>query len=224
MVLGALLLSSALCGSPQGRGPDRCGSRLPDAGLRLLPRAGAYLVAGTGTMIVGLVPEDAGLLFLHLAGALMFFIGGAFALLLFGVLWLRQSPLGWFILTCGAASFCALVTGGITRMDVPEPGTLERLMGYPITIGLAAVGLVIAQRVRQELKVRKALRTTNEQAVERYMPRTSRKNCGAVISAISWGGVPRNTAAPPASRLSTKSTQPATVRPDANATWPASDR
>ncbi|MGX9902165.1 hypothetical protein ACW0JT_24275 [Arthrobacter sp. SA17] len=43
-------------------------------------------------------------------------------------------------------------------MDVPEPGTLERLMGYPVTIGLAAAGLVIAQRVHQERKVMKAAR------------------------------------------------------------------
>jgi hypothetical protein len=112
-------------------------------------------ISGAGTMIVGLVPEDAGLLFLHLAGALMFFIGGAFALLLFGVLWLRQTPLGWFILACGAVSLGALITGGVTRMDVPEPGTLERLMGYPITIGLAGVGLVIAQRMHHERQVRK---------------------------------------------------------------------
>jgi len=40
-------------------------------------------------------------------------------------------------------------------MAVPEPGTLERLMGYPITIGTAAVGLVVAQRVRKERTTRK---------------------------------------------------------------------
>lgn len=52
----------------------------------------------------------------------------------------------------------ALVIGGLTGMDVPEPGTLERFMGYPVTVGLATAGLVIAQRVRRELKVRKAAR------------------------------------------------------------------
>ena len=42
-------------------------------------------------------------------------------------------------------------------MDVPEPGTLERLMGYPITIGAAVVGLVVAQRVgEQRAAVRRA--------------------------------------------------------------------
>ena len=86
----------------------------------------------------------------HFAGAVMYFIAGAAALLLLGVLWLRQTPLGWFILACGGVSAAALVTAAVTGMHVPEPGTLERLMGYPITIGLAAAGLVIAQRVRQD--------------------------------------------------------------------------
>ena len=54
------------------------------------------------------------------------------------------------ILACGRCPSVALVAGGVTGMEVPEPGTLERLMGYPITIGMAAVGLVVAQRVRQE--------------------------------------------------------------------------
>ena len=77
----------------------------------------------------------------------MYFVAGGLALLLLGWLWLRQTPLGWPILACGLVSLGALITGGVTGMDVPEPGTLERLMGYPITIGTAAVGLVVAQRV-----------------------------------------------------------------------------
>ncbi|MDQ0077024.1 DUF998 domain-containing protein [Arthrobacter oryzae] len=157
MLLGALLLSSALLCIAA-----RPGVRIPVAPARRSPwfaAVGAKVLtfaAGTGTIIVGVVPEDAGFFAVHLAGALMFFIGGALALLLLGALWLRQSPLGWFILACGATSFVALGLGGATGMDVPEPGTLERFMGYPVTIGLAAVGLVIGQRVRQELKARKA--------------------------------------------------------------------
>ena len=41
-------------------------------------------------------------------------------------------------------------------MMVPEPGTLERLMGYPVTVGMAAAGLVIAQRVHRHRKERRA--------------------------------------------------------------------
>ncbi|WP_281450971.1 DUF998 domain-containing protein [Paenarthrobacter nitroguajacolicus] len=111
-------------------------------------------VAGLGTVIVGLVPEDLGSPW-HFAGALMFFIGGGFALLLLAIVWFRQTPVSWFLAVCGLICLGALVVGGITGMDVPQPGILERLMGYPVTIGLATAGLVIAQRVHAG---RKALR------------------------------------------------------------------
>ncbi|WP_255770402.1 DUF998 domain-containing protein [Pseudarthrobacter sulfonivorans] len=153
MFLGALLLSSALL----------CVAARPGATVRRSHRkpwlAAVWVriligTAGAGTTIVGLVPEDVGSGW-HYAGALMYFIAGASALLLLGALWLRQTPMGWFVLVCGLASLAALVTAGLTRMDVPEPGTLERLMGYPVTVGVAAAGLVIAQRVRRH---RRAIR------------------------------------------------------------------
>lgn len=108
-------------------------------------------VAGAGTVIVGLVPEDLDSPW-HFAGALMFFIGGGLALLLLGILWFRQTPMSWFLGVCGLLCIGALIIGGITGMDVPLPGLLERFMGYPVTIGLAAAGLVIAQRVHTERK------------------------------------------------------------------------
>ncbi|WP_091465750.1 DUF998 domain-containing protein [Paenarthrobacter nitroguajacolicus] len=108
-------------------------------------------VAGVGTVLVGLVPEDLGSPW-HFAGALMFFIGGGFALLLLGILWFRQTPISWFLAACGLVCIGALVIGAITGMEVPQPGLLERFMGYPVTIGLAAAGLVIAQRVHTERK------------------------------------------------------------------------
>lgn len=149
MFLGALLLSSALL----------CIAARP--GVRIVPGA-AYRkawpaavvvrflagISGLGTVVVGFVPEDLGSPF-HLAGALMFFIGGAFALLLLGILWLPHTAMSWFILACGTLTLGSLVIGGLTHMHVPEPGTLERLMAYPVTIGFAAAGLVVAQRVRE---------------------------------------------------------------------------
>ncbi|MCP1412714.1 DUF998 domain-containing protein [Paenarthrobacter sp. A20] len=111
-------------------------------------------VAGVGTVLVGLVPEDLDSPW-HFAGALMFFIGGGFALLLLGVLWFRQTPVSWFLALCGLVCIVALIIGGVTGMEVALPGLVERLMGYPVTIGLAAAGLVIAQRVHAE---RKAIR------------------------------------------------------------------
>ncbi|CAH0185277.1 hypothetical protein SRABI83_01528 [Arthrobacter sp. Bi83] len=158
MLLGALLLGSALL-----RIAARPGVRVAASHTGETPwfaAVGARVLtgtAGTGTVIVGLVPEDLGSGW-HVAGAVMYFSAGALALLLLGGLWLRQTPLGWFILASGGVSAAAVVTSGVTGLHVPEPGTLERLMGYPITIGLAAAGLVIAQRVRQERSVRRALR------------------------------------------------------------------
>lgn len=147
MLLGALLLTSGLLCVAARPGvrvqPGRRRPWLAAVWVRILAAT-----AGAGTMIVGLVPEDLGSGW-HYTGALMYFIAGALAVLVLGVLWLRQTPLGWFVLVCGLASTAALVTGGLTRMHVPEPGTLERLMGYPVTVGMAAAGLVIAQRVRQ---------------------------------------------------------------------------
>ena len=70
-------------------------------------------------------------------------------MLFLGLLWLPHTAMSWFILVCGTVSLSALAVGGLTRMDVPEPGTLERLMAYPITIGFCAAGLVVAQRVRE---------------------------------------------------------------------------
>ena len=149
MLLGALLLSSGLL----------CVAAVAD--LRVQPRRKPWLAAvwvriltgtaGAGTVIVGLVPEDAGSGW-HYAGAVMYFLAGAAALLVLGILWLRKTPFAWFILACGAVSLAALVTGGLTEMDVPEPGTLERLMGYPVTVGMATAGLVIAQRVHRHRK------------------------------------------------------------------------
>ncbi len=181
MVVGALLLGSALLccaarpgvpvrrgrahGLVSGRAPGTVPGRVPGRapgrarwGAGVVAAGAARLLTGTagaGTVIVGLVPEDTGSAW-HVAGALMYFAAGALALLVLGWLWLRQTPLGWLILFCGAVSLAALIAGGLTGMHVPEPGTLERLMGYPITVGVAAAGLVIAQRVRQELVRKKA--------------------------------------------------------------------
>ena len=158
MMIGALLLGSVLLRCAARPVPATRGRAGFSAGV---VAAGAARVltgtAGAGTVIVGLVPEDTGSGW-HLAGALMYFAAGAFALLVLGGLWVRRTPLGWIILACGVVSLAALIAGGVTDMHVPEPGTLERLMGYPITVGVAAAGLVIAQRVRHERSLRKGAR------------------------------------------------------------------
>ena len=158
MVVGSLLLSAALlctAARPGARFTPTPGHRVPWAAA--LAARGLTAAAGIGTVLVGLVPEDVGSVW-HVVGAIVFFAAGGAALVLLGWLWLRQTPLGWFILASGLLSLAALVAGGVTGMQVPEPGTLERLMGYPITIGMAAVGLVVAQRVGgQRAAVRRLL-------------------------------------------------------------------
>ncbi len=154
LLVGAVLLTSGLlrvAARPDARVDWR--SREPwlaATAVRLLTGA-----AGAGTVVVGLVPEDLGSPW-HYWGAIVYFVSGAAALLVLGVLWLRKTPMAWFLLVCGGVSLAATATGGLTRMMVPEPGTLERLMGYPNTVGMAAAGLVIAQRVHRHRKERRA--------------------------------------------------------------------
>ncbi|AXJ10078.1 DUF998 domain-containing protein [Arthrobacter sp. PM3] len=168
MMVGALLLGSALLRLAARPGIPLARGRMPGTGkwspARWSPgvvAAGAARVltgtAGAGTVIVGFVPEDTGSAW-HVVGAVMYFAAGALALLVLGGLWLRQTPLSWLILSCGLVSAAALVAGGVTGMHVAEPGTLERLMGYPITAGVAAAGLVVAQRVQRERALRTAAR------------------------------------------------------------------
>ncbi|MFH5880137.1 hypothetical protein [Arthrobacter sp. NA-172] len=149
MLFGALLLSSALlCIAARPGLRIQQGAAYRKAWATAVAIRALTGVSGLGTVIVGFVPEDLRSPW-HLTGALMFFGGGALALVGLGLLWLPHTRMSWFILVCGTVSFGALVVGGLTRMDVPEPGTLERLMGYPITIGFCAAGLVVAQRVRE---------------------------------------------------------------------------
>lgn len=156
MLLGALLLSSGLLCVAARAGvlvaPARRKPWLAAVAVRLLTAA-----AGAGTMVVGLVPEDAGS-WIHFAGAVAYFLAGALALLVLGLLWLRQTPWAWFLLGCGVVSLAALITGAVTALDVPLPGLLERLMAYPVTLGMAAAGLVVARRVHRHRVQLRAVR------------------------------------------------------------------
>jgi hypothetical membrane protein len=153
LLLGAMLLGSAmLCiaarpGVRIRQDAAYSRSRSGAVGVRVLTGA-----AGAGTVIVGLVPEDLGSPW-HFVGALMYFIGGAFALLVLGFLWLPHTRMSWFLLGCGTACVGALIVGAVTRMELPEPGTLERLMAYPLTIGFSAAGVLVATRVRRARRI-----------------------------------------------------------------------
>ncbi len=142
MILGAVLLSSVLfrvAGKPS----------LPPAAQRAgWPIAVRVLigVSGLGTIVVGLVPEDT-ISGLHYTGALLFFIPGGLALVALGWNWRRRQLISAFLLLSGVVSLISTVVFAL----VPgiEVGTVERLMAYPITIGLSVVGMVMARGSQQ---------------------------------------------------------------------------
>lgn len=112
-----------------------------------------WLVAlsGFGTVLVGLVPEDVNTP-LHYVGAVAFFVPGGLALVIIGWSWRRLHWTSWLVLTAGTVSLASSALFGYLTLGVGvgvgvEFGTLERLMGYPITIGLAIVGARIAAGV-----------------------------------------------------------------------------
>lgn len=148
LVLGALLLTSGLlcvAAAPRSRLPAKRHRGPWPAAIAVRILTG---IAGVGTMVVALVPEDAGSP-LHYVGAVMFFLGGAAALVILGLLWSRRTPWSWVLLACGLVALVAVVVGGVTGLDVPQPGTLERFMGYPVTLGFACAGMVIARQIRR---------------------------------------------------------------------------
>jgi hypothetical membrane protein len=97
--------------------------------------------AGLGTVVAGLAPEDLGNP-LHDVGGFLYFVGGGFALMVTGLSWLSLTPISWVVLSAGVLSLSSTIVFGFGPRR--EPGTLERLMAYPITIGFAIMGLTVA--------------------------------------------------------------------------------
>ncbi|GAB3269899.1 hypothetical protein GCM10027449_04410 [Sinomonas notoginsengisoli] len=102
-------------------------------------------LAGAGVATVGLVPQDSNET-IHLVGAGAYFLCGSVALVVLGILWIRRTAAAWPVLLCGGSSLVATLVGGALALHVPEPGTFERFMAYPITAGIALAGGVIAYR------------------------------------------------------------------------------
>lgn len=112
-------------------------------------------ISGAGIMIVGLVPEDLGSP-LHYLGAVAFFVAGGLSLLLIAWSWRRVSRVSWAAFACGLVSLTSTVIFQFGSGF--DPGTVERLMAYPITIGLAIVGLTMARGGRRARAVLAAAR------------------------------------------------------------------
>jgi hypothetical membrane protein len=149
MIIGAALVSTVVLGVAARRD-------LPQRRIHprvLLLTRWLIALAGAGTILVGLVPEDVNEP-LHYTGALLFFIPGGIALVIIGLSWRRLHWSSWLILSAGALSLASTIAFGVVTLLVgiangPDLGTLERAMAYPITIGLAIVGGRIASGVHR---------------------------------------------------------------------------
>jgi hypothetical membrane protein len=142
MLTGAVLLSGAV---------------FRVAAKPVLPAAGEHpfwvtltriliALSGVGIMMVGLVPEDLDSP-LHYLGAAAFFVAGGLSLLAIAWSWHRVSRASWAAFACGLVSLTSTVIFQFGSGF--DAGTVERLMAYPITIGLAIVGLIMARGVRR---------------------------------------------------------------------------
>jgi hypothetical membrane protein len=142
MLAGAILLSTAVfrvAGKPipAASGADPLWVTL----ARVL-----IALAGVGIIVVGFVPEDLNYP-LHYTGAATFFVAGGLSLLVIAWSWRRVSRASWAALACGLLSLTSTVIFAFG--PGLDPGALERFMAYPITIGLAIVGLTMARGARR---------------------------------------------------------------------------
>ncbi|MCZ2402612.1 DUF998 domain-containing protein [Paenarthrobacter sp. Z7-10] len=142
MMVGAVLLSTALFRIAARPEPPTAVKR---PGWAILTRLLVGL-SGLGVMVVGFVPEDVDTP-LHFAGASVFFVAGGLSLLALWWSWRRLRLISWFLLLCGTLSLVSTILFAL--VPALERGTLERLMAYPITLGLSLVGVTVTRGVRQ---------------------------------------------------------------------------
>lgn len=105
---------------------------------------GLMSVAGLGTALVGLAPENLhpGL---HVVGAVMPFLLGNIALLLFGFSLGLQRLMKYYTLLSGAIALVALVFfAGHDYIGIGEGG-MERMLSYPQTIWMMVFGLYMTR-------------------------------------------------------------------------------
>ncbi|WP_422935698.1 DUF998 domain-containing protein [Sinomonas sp. P47F7] len=111
-------------------------------------------VGGVGLIVVGLVQEDI-VEWIHGGAALAYFASAALALIVLGAQWRRRTRAGWVLIVLGGIAAVATVALVVTHLQVPYPGALERAIVYPITLGIAIMGSVIAsgaRRTRAEIR------------------------------------------------------------------------
>jgi len=112
---------------------------------------GLLFLAGAGAVMVGLFPEDQGLIHV-VAAATAFMAGGLTALISF---WYTEPPFRWFSIFLGTFSLAAmaLYISGV-YMGI-GPGGMERLIAYPIILWLICYGGYLTVGTAAEADVRR---------------------------------------------------------------------
>ena len=157
MILAALLITSSVLCVAARHAPARSSAPVgPSPAEAFAATAVRVLLglSGAGLVVVGLVPEDT-IAALHLTAAGFYFGGSSLALVVLGVQWLGRTSAGWAVLVLGAIAAIATIVAAVTRLHVPLPGLLERVMAYSITLGIALIGAVIfsgARRTRARIR------------------------------------------------------------------------
>ncbi len=118
-----------------------------------------FVIAGVGVLEVGLVPEDVNSR-LHELGAIAHFLGSNLAMILLGLLLIRQSvcePLpsrfkSWITFALGSVGLLATLSLGFR--DTPSwvalgwnTGTVERVAAYPLPLWLSCAGFWILKKL-----------------------------------------------------------------------------
>jgi hypothetical protein len=106
-------------------------------------------VAGAGTILVGLSPENVNVLF-HLLGALNIPAGNAAMILLGLAIWRERRGIAWFSLVSGVIGFLGLLAGPFLVITTGHAGGLaERIALYPLIIWLIVFGFaILSKKVR----------------------------------------------------------------------------
>jgi hypothetical membrane protein len=135
MICGALLLQKQLSAS-----------RLTSIGFSCM------ILAGVGTMLVGLFPENT-VSFLHVTGAALTFVFGNLGMIMIGFS-LRRSPklLRFYTILSGGVGIVALLLFETKSYAGVGIGGMERFVGYPQSIWMIIFGayLLLSSQVTRD--------------------------------------------------------------------------
>ncbi len=112
-------------------------------------------IAGLGTLLVGLFPENS-VNSLHLLGATLTFLIGNLALIVLGFSLDIPKTLRFYTLCSGFISLAALILFSSHHYLGLGVGGMERLTGYPQTMWLIVFGIYISSNhIRSRLQTRR---------------------------------------------------------------------